>query len=166
MSENENLQGKIEEKQEVEKTEVEKTEVEKIEVEKVDDITEKKTKKKSNKAVRFILVLLIILLAMNSMILYKIYIRVNYTKWEYKSIIFQPSKENGKTGTQAGSSNSIEVSEQELNYLGSDGWEIVTSYLEMETAYPDLSSEKAGVSLMTNVRPQKLVIILKRKRRD
>jgi hypothetical protein len=93
-------------------------------------------------------------------------------KWEYKVLYFDSeliiSKDKQYTKGTANfkssiSSTSIKPNEEILNNLGNEGWEIVSSYLEEETVYPNLLAEGDGVlGLQPNVRPQRLFIILKR----
>ena len=61
------------------------------------------------------------------------------------------------------SSSSVLPSDSSLNKFGIDGWEIATSYLEMETVFPNLLASGDGVNgLQPNIRPQRLVLIFKR----
>lgn len=81
------------------------------------------------------------------------------TKWEYKTEIFDAVK------TPANESPAlVNPSTSQLNELGLQGWEVVSTYLEHGTAFPELhytsSYKLAGV--YSNVRPQRLVVILKR----
>jgi hypothetical protein len=82
------------------------------------------------------------------------------------SKIQAPDKNYSKSNDffkQAISSTTILTNESLLNTLGKDGWELATSYLEMETVYPNLLASGSGVDgLQPNVRPQQLVVILKR----
>ena len=61
------------------------------------------------------------------------------------------------------SSTSILPSDSSLNKFGVEGWEIATTYLEMETVFPNLLANGNGVDgLQSNTRPQRLVVIFKR----
>ena len=61
------------------------------------------------------------------------------------------------------SSSTVLPSDSSLNKFGIDGWEIATSYLEMETVFPNLLASGDGVNgLQPNIRPQRLVVIFKR----
>ena len=54
-------------------------------------------------------------------------------------------------------------SDSSLNKFGIDGWEIATSYLEMETVFPNLLAGGDGVNgIQPHIRPQRLEVILKR----
>jgi hypothetical protein len=54
------------------------------------------------------------------------------------------------------------VRDAQLNALKLWGWELTGSYLEMETACPNSGNSDSVTSLKGNVRPQQLVLILKR----
>ena len=93
-------------------------------------------------------------------------------KWEYKTVYFDAQKiesleksymKTSESFEQRVSSTSILPSDSSLNKFGIDGWEIATSYLEMETVFPNLLASGDGVNgLQPNVRPQRLVVIFKR----
>jgi len=96
----------------------------------------------------------------------------NKIKWEYKTVYFDAEKMQGLDKSYAKgtdffkrtvSSASVLPSDSSLNKFGIDGWEIATSYLEMETVFPNLLASGDGVNgLQPNVRPQRLVVIFKR----
>lgn len=50
----------------------------------------------------------------------------------------------------------------ELDSMGSEGWELVSSFLEHETSHPNFGKEDYVTGLQPNMRPQKLVLIFKR----
>lgn len=82
-------------------------------------------------------------------------------KWEYK-VLSVSSERYSRTGTDAGKSTTASPSESELNKLGLEGWELVASYLEMETAHPNFGNESYVTGLQPNIRPQRSVLIFKR----
>ena len=92
--------------------------------------------------------------------------------WEYKLVYYDAEKitSEDKNYVKATtdfyssvSSKSVIPEESGLNKMGKDGWELVSSYLENETVYPNLLARGSGVAgLQTNVRPQRLVLIFKR----
>jgi hypothetical protein len=96
----------------------------------------------------------------------------NKIKWEYKTVYYEAEKiqsidKSYVKGTdffkRTISSSTILPSDSSLNKFGIDGWEIATSYLEMETVFPNLLASGDGVNgLQPNVRPQRLVVIFKR----
>lgn len=83
-------------------------------------------------------------------------------KWEYKTITVTPSTKNNRMGTGAGDFSLVEQSDEQLNQLGGDDWELVSSYLEMETAYANLGNQKYTSGLQPNIRPQDVVLLFKR----
>jgi len=96
----------------------------------------------------------------------------NKIKWEYKTIYYDAEKIEGLDKSYAKgseffkrtvSSTSVVPSDSTLDKFGVEGWEIATSYLEMETVFPNLLASGDGVNgLQSNTRPQRLVIIFKR----
>jgi hypothetical protein len=82
-------------------------------------------------------------------------------KWEYK-VISVLSEGNSRDGNGAGKFSSVTPSEQEFNKLGSEGWELASSYLEMETAWMNFGNGNYVTGLQPNVRPQRVVFIFKR----
>jgi len=96
----------------------------------------------------------------------------NKIKWEYKTVYYDAEKIEGLDKSYAKgseffkrtvSSTSVVPSDSTLNKFGVEGWEIATSYLEMETVFPNLLASGDGVNgLQSNTRPQRLVIIFKR----
>jgi len=96
----------------------------------------------------------------------------NKIKWEYKTVYYDAEKiqsidKSYVKGTdffkRTISSSTVLPSDSSLNKFGIDGWEIATSYLEMETVFPNLLASGDGVNgLQPNVRPQRLVVIFKR----
>lgn len=93
-------------------------------------------------------------------------------KWEYKTVYIDSERFEGKDkgytkGDQnfknlVSSTTTIPV-DSSLDRYGFDGWEIATSYLEVETVFPNLLASGENVQgLQSNTRPQRLVIIFKR----
>lgn len=60
-------------------------------------------------------------------------------------------------------STSVTPSQDELSKLGAEGWELVGSYLEMETAFPNFGNAGYVTGLQPNVRPQRAVLIFRRR---
>lgn len=81
--------------------------------------------------------------------------------WEYK-ILSVGSEGHSRDGIEAGKFASISPSENEFNALGKQGWELVGSYLEMETAWVNFGREEYTTGLQPNIRPQRVVFIFKR----
>jgi len=83
-------------------------------------------------------------------------------KYEYKTLEFY-GKSPSRSGSGAFKYSSIDVDEEQLDDLGAKGWAVVTSYLEMETAWANFGSSKYVTGLQPNVRPQRLVVVLQRR---
>ena len=83
-------------------------------------------------------------------------------KYEFKTIAFYGSGPS-RTGSGAFKFTTITPKAGQLNALGAQGWEVVGSYLEMETAWPNFGSAKYVTGLQPNVRPQRLVLVLQRR---
>lgn len=96
-------------------------------------------------------------------------------RWEYKVVEFTPDPlsslastlagKSSRTGTEALRPATIQIDAARLQSLGDDGWEMVGSFLEMETAFPNLGNDDYVTGLRENVRPQKAVLIFKRRAR-
>lgn len=84
-----------------------------------------------------------------------------YRVWEYK-VLTVDSSSHEKTGPNALASNEVKPEESLLNSLGKEGWELTSSYLEMETAFPNLGEGKYITGIQPNVRPMRAVLIFKR----
>lgn len=82
-------------------------------------------------------------------------------KWEYKKVTFS-SQGHERIGAGALKYSSIEIDENLLNLMGKEGWEMVGSHLEMETAFPNLGKEDYIAGIHPNIRPQSLVVLFKR----
>jgi hypothetical protein len=81
-------------------------------------------------------------------------------RYEYKTVSIIAGALD-RTGSDALKAARIEVDERELSKLGSQGWEVIGSFLETETAFPNFGSDKYVAGLQPNVRPQRLVMILR-----
>jgi hypothetical protein len=81
-------------------------------------------------------------------------------RYEYK-IVTVESEGHARTGEAAMKFTSITPNEKELSKLGDAGWEVVGTYLEMETAYPNFGKAEYVTGLQPNVRPQRVVMILR-----
>ena len=80
---------------------------------------------------------------------------------EYKHITVRAGL-NKRTGTDAFEYSSIKFNDSDLDALGKCGWELVGSYLELETAFPNFGKTDYVTGLQPNIRPQCLVLIFKR----
>ena len=83
-------------------------------------------------------------------------------QWEYKVVSVLASENSERINQDAFKFKEINVSESDLNSFGMSGWELVSSYLEMETSFPNFGDSDYVTGIQSNVRPQRLVLILKR----
>lgn len=83
-------------------------------------------------------------------------------KWEYKVVTVQ-AEGHERSGAEAAKNSSVTPSEEMLNKLGNEGWELSTSYLEMETAWYNFGKGEYVIGLQPNIRPQRVVLIFKRR---
>jgi hypothetical protein len=91
-------------------------------------------------------------------------------RWEYKVVEFAPKPQfafgtAGRSGVDALQPATIQIDAARLQSLGDDGWELVSSFLEMETAFPNFGNDDFVTGLRENVRPQKATFIFKRRAR-
>ncbi len=122
-----------------------------------------KEKKRSAKKWFEILVIIILALILTVTLSLKVgQINEANQKWEYKTLEFTPAENNGRVGDGSEAYNTILPSEVDMNQLGNEGWELVTSYLEMETSYPNFGNEDYVTGIQPNVRPQSVVLLFKR----
>jgi len=82
-------------------------------------------------------------------------------KWEYKLVSFASDGHN-REGEGAAAYSSIVIGADSLKEYGDQGWELVGSFLEMETAFPNFGRGEYVTGLQPNIRPQRLVLIFKR----
>lgn len=83
-------------------------------------------------------------------------------RYEY-DIVSYSSEGNGRMGEEAMKFSTITPGFADLDRRGAEGWEVVTSYLEMETAYPNFGNDKYVSGLQPNIRPQRLVVVFQRR---
>lgn len=112
--------------------------------------------KRTGGIIKPILTTLLILIAAILLVLCKI-----EKKWDYKVVVFY-GEGYSRTGRDAGKSDTIKLPEKSLDKLGENGWELVTSCSEEETAFPNFGSEEYVLGIQPNIRPQKLTLIFKR----
>jgi hypothetical protein len=84
------------------------------------------------------------------------------TSWEYKVLYAQPVKPASREINKGGEMpTSITPSDVELNKEGKDGWELASTYLELETGFVVLGIGEPQ-NAVPNVRQQRLVMVFKR----
>ena len=116
--------------------------------------------KKTRKAIIGGTIIIVIVLIFNILTPLREYL-IPTQAYEYTTVTFY-SAEISRKGSGAFDYTSINISEERLNMLGLEGWEAVGSYLEMETAYPNFGDSNYVTGIQPNVRPQAVVVILKR----
>ncbi len=82
--------------------------------------------------------------------------------WEYKTVKFYGDDLN-RINQNAFKDNTIYISQSKLDELGKEGWELVSTSLELETAFPNFGNEQYVLGIRENIRPQCLICIFKRK---
>jgi hypothetical protein len=85
-------------------------------------------------------------------------------KYEYK-VMRLMAESNDRTGSGALRYSSIQVPDKDLASIGAEGWELVGTFLEMETAFPNFGKEEYVTGLQPNVRPQSAILLFKRQTR-
>lgn len=85
-------------------------------------------------------------------------------RWEYKTLELVPPP-HARTGNDAMLDNMIPLSDEDMNALGAEGWELVSTWLEPETAYPAVGGDRYVPFLKENIRPLRVVLLFKRQRR-
>lgn len=83
-------------------------------------------------------------------------------KFEYRVVEFM-TESNERTGTGALKYSSIRVDEGQLQKLGEDGWELVNSFVENETAFPNFGDSQYVTGIQPNIRPQRAIFIFKKR---
>ena len=82
-------------------------------------------------------------------------------KWEYK-VLTVSNEGFDRSGSEAMKATKVSPTESELNGLGAEGWELVASYLELETSHPNFGNETYVTGLQPNIRPQRAILLFKR----
>ena len=78
-------------------------------------------------------------------------------QWEYLQI-----KLNGKEEIEY-SNKKFENNIDELNYLGKEGWELVSTYPIVETVFPNFGNNNYHTGIKSNIRTTEIIYIFKRK---
>ena len=81
------------------------------------------------------------------------------SSWEYKIVTYQ----NSETGVF--STPSLNVKIEELNTLGFQGWELVSTYTVVETVNPNFGSEEVVWGIRDNTRTKSINYVFKRKKK-
>lgn len=88
----------------------------------------------------------------------------NRSKWEYQTIEFMAKESDTafSDNQKESSYKTIPDISSKILEMGQERWELVSSYLEHETAHPNFGNGEYVTGIQPNVRPQKLVLIFKR----
>lgn len=79
------------------------------------------------------------------------------TQWEYK-VVSVPGYSSSDYGPMAfGDETSM------LNEMGEEGWELVDTYTETSTAFPNFGNEQYVTGLQPNTRTSRINFVFKRK---
>jgi hypothetical protein len=96
------------------------------------------------------------------------------TRWEYRVVEVEPKKVAGSERWERMQPNYFGTFEHELRQLGGEGWELVSSFMDYETVYPDINAgmrERMEPQMaqrlfpemkMPNVRGAKMYFVFKR----
>ena len=85
------------------------------------------------------------------------------SNWEYKVVKFEANNFD-RTGSEAFYSDVNQPSDSLLNVYGSQGWELVNTYVEIETAHPNFGNDEYVTGLQPNVRNSNVVFIFKKRK--
>lgn len=93
--------------------------------------------------------------------------QLNSRQWEYFSFRVLTSQVSDRRGSEAFKYSSIDDTklDQQLTAAGLAGWQVVSVALEMETAWPNFGKDDYVTGLQPNMRPQSLLVILRRPKR-
>lgn len=85
-------------------------------------------------------------------------------KWEYKMVSVRATEVSSEVYSKFSAKEvSLIKLESEVEKLGKQGWELVDSFVEDETVHPNFGNEKYVTGLQPNVRPNRVVLLFKRK---
>lgn len=79
------------------------------------------------------------------------------TKWEYKVVSVSGESSSDYGPMVFGGETSI------LNEMGEEGWELVDTYTETSTAFPNFGNEQYVTGLRPNTRTSRINFVFKRK---
>lgn len=122
-------------------------------------INKLKYKCKQNFIEKILFLILIVLIVLTTGILSSL--KNKDTSWEYYVVYLDAEEIEEYTDSDI-NSKKADLSGGMINKYGKEGWELVDTYLEMETVHPNYSSNDYVIGLQSNVRPQRLVMIFKR----
>jgi len=77
-------------------------------------------------------------------------------RWEYKVL------ELADVSTEELGRRDLTLKESQLQELGDQGWELVTSWGEIETCYPNFGNDSYHTGIKSNVRSHRVRLVFKR----
>ena len=80
--------------------------------------------------------------------------------WEYK--VVKTESDLSRTGGDAMKAFTVGFDEDTLNAIGDSNWELVTAYVEHNTAFPNFGNDEYVTGMRPNVRPSAVVFVFKR----
>lgn len=111
-----------------------------------------------------------VMIAINGVVavLLAIFVAMNarHVSWQYKTVEVLAEVAPGAIldNQKALAYKAIPDQQTMLNKLGEEGWELVSTFIEHETAHPNFGKEDYVTGLQPNTRPQRLVCIFKKPR--
>lgn len=82
------------------------------------------------------------------------------TKWEYKVVTVKSTEKEVSNFDP----KKFEVTDENLNLFGKDGWELVDAYTTTETVHPNFGNSEYVNGIQPNVRTAEINFIFKRKK--
>ena len=84
-------------------------------------------------------------------------------EWEYKIW-----KSAGTANEPYGNFTGMEFADptSQLNIFGKDGWELVSTYTQIQTVHPNFGKEQYVTGLQPNTRTEAIVYVFKRKKQQ
>lgn len=84
-------------------------------------------------------------------------------KWEYMTVKITGTSSYFDKDLAAFGTTSFPDPTFLLNDYGKDGWELVTSYTEIETVHPNFGNKEYVTGLQPNTRTREITFVMKRK---
>ncbi len=84
------------------------------------------------------------------------------SKWEYKLVTITGKEAELSPKQQV---KTFDVTDESLNLLGEEGWELVSVYEDIETAHPNFGNDQYVTGLQPNVRTTEIHYVFKRKKK-
>ncbi len=80
-------------------------------------------------------------------------------RWEYKLLEVSTVGEESKEDSGR---RDLTLNEAQLQQLGDEGWELVTSWNEIETCFPNFGNDSYHTGIKSNVRSHRVRLVFKR----